>query len=324
MIISPNIFDKFYKQNVSRLEMSKSVNYPISHNNLNIWLSNIQKIPQLSKFGYEFAQTLTHISFGEFYENLWKLGITLLQKFNKNISDSEVNETNKVYVYIGANPQKSNLWVICLLWPTIKPIVKGLLTAIDSNIKSDTILYIDDCSYSGNQVLKFINNRFPYPQDFIENLIVCNVYISKNAHTLISKKCNVISIVELQNFDNTIINNIKNKKIREFLKITDNLTNVYFDHKLASSLSVFQGILAFGLYPPAGEDFDEYEWRKKMPIKSLIRGCEDFYTNKNIGYLYLDTNDFHEDYKSSCPMPFYKTINYTYDGNKITDIENLK
>jgi hypothetical protein len=322
MIISPVIFDKFYKQNVSRLEMPKGVNYPISHNNLNIWLSNIQKIPQLTKFGYEFAQTLTHISFAEFYENLWKLGITLLQKFTTN-KDPSVNK-NGVYIYIGSNPQKSNLWCVLLLWSTIKPIVKGLLTSIDNNI-SDTILYIDDCSYSGNQVLKFINNTFPaHNGNFINNLIVCNVYISKNANTLISKKCNVIFINELPNFDNNIINNITNKKIREFLKLTDNLTNVYFDHKLASGLSIFQGILAFGLYPPTTNDFDEYEWRKKMPIKSLIRGCEDFYTNTNIGYLYLDSNDFHEDYKSSCPMPFYKTIKYTYDSQIISDLENLK
>jgi hypothetical protein len=206
MIISPVIFDKFYKQNVSRLEMPKGVNYPISHNNLNIWLSNIQKIPQLTKFGYEFAQTLTHISFAEFYENLWKLGITLLQKFTTN-KDPSVNK-NGVYIYIGSNPQKSNLWCVLLLWSTIKPIVKGLLTSIDNNI-SDTILYIDDCSYSGNQVLKFINNTFPaHNGNFINNLIVCNVYISKNANTLISKKCNVIFINELPNFDNNIINNI--------------------------------------------------------------------------------------------------------------------
>lgn len=315
MIISSSIFDSFYEENKSKLNMLKPVNYPISHNNLNIWLNNIKNSNNkpLIKFGYEFAQTLTHISYNEFYENLWKLGITLLQKFN---------DSQKVYVYIGGNLQKSNLWVTLLLWPTIKPIIKGLLTDIPKNF-TDTILYIDDCSYSGNQVIKFINNRFPQ-ETFINNLIVCNVYISKYANTLISKKCNVIFITELQNFNNAIINDINDVNIKNFLKLNNkNLTNVYFDHKLASGLSIFQGILAFGLYPPSKTNFNEYDWRKKMTVNSLIRGCENFYNNENIGYLYLDSNDFHEDYKNSCPLPFYKTINYTFNNIKLNDIEKL-
>ena len=72
---------------------------------------------------------------------------------------------------------------------------------------------------------------------------------------------------------------------------------IYFDHKVADSLSTFEKILYVGSVPTTDEK--EYE---NIP---LIKGCE---KNKK---------------KQDCPLTFYKTFRYTYHGIKVPIIENV-
>jgi hypothetical protein len=115
----------------------------------------------------------------------------------------------------------------------------------------------------------------------------------------------------------------------------ENICNIYFDHKLASGVSTFQGIIAFGLYVKPEykliesqkyTDGEIYNLKFKMlneikPIP-LIKGCEEIYTADKMRYLYDGNYDLQTSGKGICPVAFYKTIKYSvYDLEGINNIK---
>jgi len=121
---------------------------------------------------------------------------------------------------------------------------------------------------------------------------------------------------------------LRNKYYKKsfILDQADNICNIYFDHKLASGVSTFQGIISFGLYYMKNEATDvqsnlNYLLKNMKPIP-LIRGCEDVYTADKIKLLYDDHFDLQVSLKNICPPAFYKTIKYSV--SKLEDINKLK
>jgi len=90
---------------------------------------------------------------------------------------------------------------------------------------------------------------------------------------------------------------------------------IYFDHKLADMVSIYQDIYALGR--PLHKKYCE-KWGKI----SLINGCGiDQYDN-------IGCNDFYDlqrevGWEKICPVPFYKGIKYTFEGNEIARFDSI-
>jgi len=318
-IIDINKLNLFYKDNIDKCFMSSPVNYPINHSNLKLWLDKIIEVddPILTEFGYEFTKTLTHISFNEFYDSCCKLSFNILETINNLKS---INPQYKIIILIN-NINHSQFWVLMLLWKFIRDKVDIISYSLDdlwkyvdipNNKCNYYLFYLDDCSYSGNQIYKTINYKHQYYTKFKyvyhENIYICCPYISVNAKARLEE-------IKLKILYTHLIPNFKlNKKMLKYnylflLEQSDNICNIYFDHKLASGVSTFQGIIAFGLY------YTKNEAKKPIP---LIRGCEDVYTTDKIKLLYDGHFDLQTSLKNMCPPAFYKTIEYS-----IKDITEL-
>jgi len=86
---------------------------------------------------------------------------------------------------------------------------------------------------------------------------------------------------------------------------TENTHAVYFDHKLADSVSIFNKLLAFGPYRNPDEN--------KIITSNLIENCGKFkYIPSDVTEAFTDFND-----DGVCPSAFYKFIKYlTVNNNK--------
>jgi hypothetical protein len=83
------------------------------------------------------------------------------------------------------------------------------------------------------------------------------------------------------------------------LQCHDSISLIYFDHKIANSISIFQKFLNFGIYPVNNDDECFYT--------QLIKNCD----NKKIfdsGLCKRELIDI--PYKDTCPQIWYKTLIY--------------
>jgi len=299
--IDNKIFEEFYIQNIQSCFLKNS--YPLNIKNINKWLNKLKKFKdeELNTFGYCISKTIRHISFVEFYNNLCKLGFKLNEFINNNLIENII-----FYFYI-PHLHKSNLWVLLLIWkyintlPNIKII--GNLYYIYSNktITNYKIIYVDDCSYTSTQIIEnlkeVLNNK---------NVNIFIPYISNKAlDKLNSYNINVFYIEKFYNFTK-LLTESEFDSYQNVLEVYDiylnsedlyneNICNIYFDHKLADFVSVFQSLYAYGLLP------------NNKFSGSFITGCEKFYETNIINKNVIDLQD---ELSEICPVAFYKNINY--------------
>jgi len=177
-------------------------------------------------------------------------------------------------------------------------------------------IYLDDCSYSGNQIYVNIFNITNK-----NNTYIFLPYISENALTVLSKLYiepiqNIQYITCFKNFESLLNENekqsyknvVKSFNIYKNSKDNNNICNIYFDHKLADFISIFQNLYAYGRLPD------------NTDVGSFISGCENFY-QKNIVYRILDLQD---EFPEICPSAFYKNINYIFKNNIINHLYKIK
>jgi len=361
-LIDINKFNLFHKDNIAKCFMSNPVNYPINHSNVQLWLDKIIQLgdPVLTQFGYEFTKTLTHISFNEFYDSCCKLSFSILETIN-NLNTSYLASSRKQIIFYVDILSKSSFWVLMLMWKFIADKVDILLYTFDdlykyvdipNNSCNYYLFYLDDCSYSGNQIIK----RFTYTDRkymYLPNIYICCPYMSVNSkNRFVDVQLNVLYTQLIPNFQlnsKMIANQLYNDLF--LLDQAENICNIYFDHKLASGVSTFQGIIAFGLYVKPeykliesqkytdGEIYTrKYKMLSEIEPLPLIKGCETVYTADKIRYLYDGNYDLQTSLKSDknssplesegiilkgiCPVAFYKTIKYSV--SKIEDINNIK
>jgi hypothetical protein len=317
-------YNKFYIENIDKCFLNKT--YRINYTNLNKWAIETLEYKlnfDIIYFIYAFIKTLTHISFKVFYDNACKLGYKLVELIN--------TFTNKNIVFFTFTINKSNNWVLLLIWKIIYPslINNNYYIITDFNdiykISNPIIIYLDDCSYSGNQITKTVEaiNQLPFDQFSNNNFYIFTVYLTDYALTKFNvNNLNIFYIEKLNNFKNNLNEDeklcynriLQNEYLQNlwWLIESDGICNVYFDHKLASGVSIFQSLLAFGLTPQ----------NNSYP---LISGCENVYTPNKIQYIYdeydMDLNKTLN--QEACPVSFYKTINYTYNNETINDFDKL-
>ena len=234
--------------------------------------------------------SINHISFNKFCDDTWEQ----LKKFNSNIK-----KNNKDYIYIlGVNDQngssntdfniyKSNLWMFMLIWDKLdkKPIDIILNIKFAIKFYGDTVEYliVDDCSYSGTQIveqtlyLDASETLYKYPDSFLikndiykktmfkpvqNHNIKIHLFIPYLSFIAWSKinELKLMTSYDIILYEKYILNEfgvvlssddgIKlNKLYSNFYKCNYNPLNlipIFFDHKIADGLSTVELILTKG------------------------------------------------------------------------------
>jgi hypothetical protein len=345
------IIDKmnsFYRENEKKLELNKS--YPPNKNEITQWILKMNKIVKKNKgettlnkvswatFASQFSAKLDYISFKSFSEQTRRVAAEIVAKINMSPDDNY-----EVILVIDGVFNKSNTWVSLLMWPTIGPYVKYIVSSavealsIHLNLKSkkkttSLIIHADDCSYSGNQFYAAFVDIPAYckkyrvkPSEFIYYMAF--PYISINAKDLLREELReegfkfinipnnsveIFPFMKLMEEDgvNTtdlfkLLGRDSKKPEAELFQWTKRAHAIYFDHKLADAVSVLNKILAFGPIRDPNTGI--------VTTRNLIIGCENFEYQPN------DPSKAFGDFDKVCPPPFYKSIVYTINGIKIPE-----
>lgn len=292
--------------------MSSSIQVPLSHymndirKNEFINLSHEPIRNQMKKI----LDNTYHISYSKFKEEL-------INRFNKILKD--VNN-HIIYVYIDNYCddylEKSNYWIYQLLNNYLLNTDYKISINIIHNLSSkqlkddDTILLIDDCIYSGEQMKHIINdmsNEHNYKFNFyILVPYASNHGIEKIRNTInnshLSKFCkfeicdyievktvnDILTVDEIKDIEYIYVNNIS----------LNNLSLIYFDHKLADHYSV-PTLIYSGLVP------NEYNKNLLYKIKDLKKQINN-YLSKNIKDSMIEINKLIE------LLEYREFINFTY------------
>lgn len=348
-IVNFDIFFNFYLENKEMLFMESGTK-DINIANIQKWFSNIEKYsPEELKepclfFARTFIEFLLYVSFDDFYKI-----INLISLEFKKIIDS-ADYTN-IYLFLPGKINKSNLWVALLfidclvknnlLTTEIQDKIKcvnnyNILVKDSANSKS-LCLYCDDMSYTGTQIVGFFNKSQQNVDTNIDKYFMIS-YISNDAEIKIRS-----SLINCSFFTSTIhvdryikqlkqrYNDESHKQIIQYVSKMCNIHNqefsvareafdckithipLYFDHKIADSLSVNSKILFTGAYPTTSDICE---------INPLINGCSDI---DNLKSLFSEnpcvTNKALYNSEVPCFPSFYKTIPYVLNGNIIADTD---
>lgn len=280
--------------------------------------------------------SINHIDFDKFCSDTWEQ----LEKFNNNIRE-------KKYIYIlGVNDQngssnmdfniyKSNLWMFMLIWDKLetKPYDILLNVKIAIQLYGDNMEYliVDDCAYSGTQVIEQVlytdasESLYKYPNSYLiknhvynktmfkpiqHHNIKVHLFIPYLSYIALSKinelkllTCFDITIYEkyILNEFNVVLSNEDSSKLlnlySNFYKNYNplNLIPVFFDHKIADGLSTIELILI------KGQVLDNYNNRL-----IFVNPCDELYENIS------EQNLFKQLY---CPIPPYHSFKKILEEN---------
>ena len=325
-------FHQIYLENIDKCFPPSNISYSISQSSLMRWV-DLMKDASIKyddkciyQFALYFAKYLTHISFDDFYQQLRKLCIDLLMM---------LKEDKMCIMVIAGEINKSNTWVSLLVYNILKERIKYVILSkyckkMYKLFPQAIFIHPDDCSYSGSQITSDIYVGQCSSVDDVNDIqyyIFCP-YVSNFAKKTIQATTSV-NFLDSTIFFNPLQYNIEQEvnenKQSELCEMKMNTTTnllfdnfkedkelctIYFDHKLADGVSIFQKIIALGVYYT--DDFTSI----KNNIKGLIHNCN--YEISSLNLSKLNTYDIASIYgEKMCPPPFYKTINYTLNNENI-------
>jgi hypothetical protein len=349
-----NEFDQLYKENQDKLYLSKT--YPLDEENCRLWVDK-QPTKCSKLFALLFRKYTTHISFPQFLDRLYKLCYDIkLHIVSERFTNVVLLVPNVVI--------KSNTWVSLLAYKVLQgsithvfvspyEVIEFLYDEIATKNRKTLVLYADDCSYSGDQVQRFLTNalgRFiPDPEEnptgIPESQIKCMLlipFMSRTAYNRIFKPPmdTILMLSSETHIFETFHYKLKEEDLMncqsEFKEIIDQLMGgtggddrctIYFDHKLADYVSIFDTLYASGqvFIPPEQikkelkaadeEDYDDEERQERAFVStrpfhflSLISSCKMPKPEGSAQYVqsFLKANAGH------CPPAFYKHIKYTF------------
>jgi len=321
------LFDKFYQENKGEKLMLNRT-YDINIEQLNTWSQAVARSgspPEIVQFAATFTQHLLHVSFSKFH-------LTLNEAANETVARIMKQQPIKTYLMIDGSFRKSNTWVALLAWQVLSMVVTDVITdptqvpeeEWEENI---AVIHLDDMSYSGKQmgttisaVADLLNETskyyilVPFMGTFAKYTIG-----NMSPHLQFLSATNIIKNLDEYLSQDGAKSFLVLRKLKEapWDKIygaigTQNL--IYFDHKLADVVSIPSKMFA-GLYVLDGEE-------KVIGVYKAIRNCENAIYKTNNGQL-VDASttvvDFDDD--GTCPVAFYKTIPYTFNGKLLKDSE---
>lgn len=273
--------------------------------------------------------SILHIDFEKFCSDCWEQ----LEKFNSNVK-------GKKYIYIlGVNNQigssnadfniyKSNLWMFMLIWDKLetKPIDILLNVKIAIQLYGDNVEYliVDDCSYSGSQIVEQVlyldasETLYKYPSSYIIRNDVYKKTMFKPVSThnirvhlfipylsfIAWNKINELSLLTCFNiirYEKYILNEfgvvLSNEDGMKLYKLYSNiyknynplnLIPIFFDHKIADGMSTVELILT------KGQVLDNREMRL-----IFVEPCDKLYSDMEEQDLYKILY---------CPIPPYHSF----------------
>ena len=315
--LDPVLFRKFCDQNQENLT-SDMKTYPIDYENFEIWVNrHPEGTPR--EVAKRFRDASRHVSFTEFFRKY----DDICSEINEYLSE---NEYDQIFFYVNTDSslKKSNFWLALYMFPRLElPVDKlfigtkfDLLTDLDRS-KKTFIIVPDDASYSGSQMrgnlFQISNFNFTHM-----DIILAVGYISQEARDLIKNqfpKTNILTCDATEYFPIFKIDRDEMSQLYEYTK----LYTIYFDHKLADTVSIYQ--LQYGIGLGFGTEFNS----KYVPM-SLIKGCKNYegVTNEKLqlmsSNLYERPVDLQSITPNMCPFPPYKKIMYTFDGKVVENI----
>ena len=343
-------FELLYKENENKLYMTKT--YPIDENKFTHWI-NCHPTTCSKWMATLFRRYTRHVPFTEFQDTLYRVCHDIKIKIQKE------GYKNVVLFIPLKGLFKSNLWVALLsfkiLHDTITHVVvnpKQIKTFVETpklHLNQKTIfLYPDDCSYSGKQVREFtvyelmtygiskkIDVMLLIP--FITSQAISHIQDSNyNCKILTSDAAELVNTFDTQIYKKQDNRDILNQCKTEFEQIINSsLSNdahrctLYFDHKLADDMSVFNVVYNTGilLYAPENsqeEKLSEELANKMFTFQSLISNCQCFVQakdviSKTITEACADINKkLVNDEVHNCPRAFYKQITYTFNNRLLS------
>lgn len=281
-----------------------------------------------------FREASRHVSLEEFTSQMAKIC--------SNIRGISTDFTNTILVIKSDNMKKSNFWISMLFYGYLYDIITLVTDERDIPILKNSLIIIpDDASYSGSQFAEILSdimiNYIGRDTSLEKATFYCAIpYISERALNHIMNYCDsmiknlfpgintnryTISFGPFESFKsfNKFLIDKGYSYLISYKDLRNDLHTIYFDHKLADSVSVFQFIYALG------KPFYNSKITENI---TLIKGCD--YSNHPI---YRDLLD--EDYSKTddlqnyglnhmCPNPFYKNIKYTFENKVLKNLNILR
>lgn len=295
--------------------------YPINNDRAIEWIA-AQPAGCAREFAALFYSHLRRVSFDEWITALNKMSVEIIMKIERR-------KYSRVVLVIDGQMTKSNTWVAIILFMRIGKYVTDVVNDIVRDFSGEypentLFIHPDDCSYSGKQIHESLYQSTIGTKTYV---IACP-YIGSTAYERLKRspvkfpKATVI----FDNFDQQLENNtgdyscddIVNKSMKIFttemyktFHYSRGLSAIYFDHKLADRVSIFQKVLALG---PV---------HNGIAVGSLISGCETFEYKVRGRVPSNDDNISDFDADGVCPKAYYKTINYTYNGVLVDKNRNI-
>jgi hypothetical protein len=310
MIIDVNRFNDFVDENKQIYDVVVK-EYPIHEENFIKWINNHSS--DYKEIAFSFREKTRHISFSQFKQVIG----SIFADVSKHILETQ---PEKIILYVYPECNKSNFLVALYFYQLFyinDDFRAKLYIFTDSRdlakiaTPNDIVIIPDDASYTGSQLSNFLSDISTPSSYFLAVPFMSNEGFESIKKTLSEKPgLKVVVSEQTQHFE--LFVNPKNPHHEK--KYT-----IYFDHKLADSISIYQLTYAIGID-------NEYENVTNDPNftyepLSLIKGCE---------VPEIDTDRYIEDLQAEvgienmCPPPFYKMFTYTYKKKPVKDIEKIQ
>ena len=289
--------------------MNFPLNYEFNKSNVEKFLNACDN--ETRPLAKKIIDNTRHVSFEEMIKNL-----------NKNIQDLNdvINKDRPIFVFINlAYKEKSNYWIYLYLkdYVEYKYPTRNIILLSNNNIAehkqlkdNDTIVFIDDCIYTGMQMYQNINSLYTlydfqkldkiHKDDKLHrlklNIYVLTSFMSKNVEKLL-KSIGYFNIIlnkhiEYIPFIDDFLSYNELKLLNKYYKFNYKYNNVinkyivedfrskyliYFDHKLADTISTiplfYSGVVPNTFNKNLFSTSEQIE-PKNLEIIPLFKNCE--------------------------------------------------
>jgi hypothetical protein len=318
------------KTPLSELLKTTFKNYPLDHsfdmNQVELFIKEAD--PKVQNICRKIIKNTQHISFEKFIMNLNKIINELLLFIAKDRPIFILIDDNNWM--LGENYKfKSNYWLFNYVSSYIKFKTNNncdikLISNTENNLlqNGDTIIFIDDCIYSGDQMSGTISRMQNYNKLKLTYYILVP-FISDTGLKLINKMFNksinrkyYCTLKIPLNYNNiTNINDVLSidelKLLKEYYIFFQDINNkylIYFDHKLADTISTIT-LFYLGVVP---NNYNKYIYSiNQAKVIPIIKNCKSYITGLNI-------------LSPKCPSPPYKEGFKNFIKNLKANINNYK
>ena len=346
-------FKKLYEENTSKILM-KNINYPLNYKKGMAWV-NGQCDKDSADFAESILLMTRYVSFGEFYKKLETMCANYISIYSKpkyRNTDFVLIIQDDMYK---SNTWVS-LLCFKFLETLITDVCSDITEVYNGNKKTICII-CDDCAYTGRQMeniirmkrkhLNYGKSKEPsvYSKEWItwdeKEALAAQRYLktidpTKFAVDLIIPYMSTIASNRLQEYNyvrlqkGTVIfptfaeqNDIKSipeetlQEFRSTFQYHEEISAIYFDHKIADSVSTFHKIYTLAPLFNCTELHDRVGFIDNCSYSDTIDSKIDI--NEITLTFETDNNKY-----NICPVTYYKGINYTYNGVRIPPNKMVK